>query len=200
MCCASSARKAEHYQLSIANLEKKINRLPQATMHFLYLLPLVAQVYHALAATPEQWRSRSIYQVVTDRFARTDGSTSAPCDAGLGKYCGGTWNGLMDKLDYIQGMGFDAVWWPSYPDRNVCCGGSLLTGKGLDLAHNLPRRRSDGRSTILPWILATGSLQNQPFLWHRIRSSSAIGCPSLTRHGMIMMHLSFCASKLILYS
>ena len=59
------------------------------------------------ALTPAQWRSQSIYQVVTDRFARTDGSTSASCD--LNRYCGGTWQGLIKKLDYIQNMGFSAV-------------------------------------------------------------------------------------------
>ena len=64
----------------------------------------------ASAATPSQWRSRSIYQVLTDRFARTDGSTTAPCPAGFAGYCGGTWAGLAQHLDYIQGMGFDAIW------------------------------------------------------------------------------------------
>lgn len=54
------------------------------------------------------WRSQSIYQVITDRFARTDGTTSA-C-GNLNDYCGGTWQGLINKLDYIQGMGFTAVW------------------------------------------------------------------------------------------
>jgi alpha-amylase len=78
-------------------------------MNFPFLLALLANLSYAIAATPEQWRSRSIYQVVTDRFARTDGSTSAACNPGLGMYCGGTWNGLIEKLDYIQGMGFDAV-------------------------------------------------------------------------------------------
>jgi alpha-amylase len=59
------------------------------------------------ALTSAQWRSQSIYQVITDRFARTDGSTSASCD--LNRYCGGTWQGLIKKLDYIQNMGFSAV-------------------------------------------------------------------------------------------
>lgn len=54
------------------------------------------------------WRSQSIYQVMTDRFARTDLSTSG-C-SNLGDYCGGTWRGLIKKLDYIQDMGFTAVW------------------------------------------------------------------------------------------
>ncbi|KAI5242421.1 alpha-amylase [Aureobasidium subglaciale] len=58
--------------------------------------------------TPAQWRSQSIYQVLTDRFARTDTSTSASCD--VNKYCGGTWQGIIKKLDYIQQMGFTAIW------------------------------------------------------------------------------------------
>lgn len=55
-------------------------------------------------------RKQSIYQVVTDRFARSDLSTSAPCDTSQQVYCGGSWHGLISKLDYIQGMGFTAVW------------------------------------------------------------------------------------------
>jgi alpha-amylase len=62
------------------------------------------------AADGPDWRSRTIYQIVTDRFARTDGSTTTSCDTGLGLYCGGTWAGIISKLDYIQNMGFDAVW------------------------------------------------------------------------------------------
>lgn len=56
------------------------------------------------------WRQQSIYQVVTDRFARTDGSTTASCDTAAQVYCGGTYKGITAKLDYIQGMGFTAVW------------------------------------------------------------------------------------------
>ena len=62
-----------------------------------------------LGATPAQWRSRSIYQVFTDRFARSDQSTSAPCDTNARLYCGGSWQGVIAKLDYIQSMGFTAV-------------------------------------------------------------------------------------------
>ena len=54
-----------------------------------------------------EWAARSIYQVMTDRFARSDGS-SDDCSA-IDKYCGGTWIGLINKLDYIQGMGFTAI-------------------------------------------------------------------------------------------
>lgn len=74
------------------------------------LLPLLA----ALGAAPlaqatdfSGWATQSIYQVMTDRFARTDNSTSHTCD--LLQYCGGTWQGIINKLDYIQGMGFTAI-------------------------------------------------------------------------------------------
>lgn len=69
------------------------------------LLSIALRAAHAL--TPAEWRSQSIYQVLTDRFALTDGSTGACSD--LNDYCGGTWQGIINKLDYIQNMGFTAV-------------------------------------------------------------------------------------------
>ena len=60
------------------------------------------------AASAEEWKSRTIYQVLTDRFARNDAAHSK-CD-NLGKYCGGGFIGLKNNLDYIKGMGFDAIW------------------------------------------------------------------------------------------
>jgi hypothetical protein len=67
------------------------------------------------------WKQRSIYQVVTDRFATTDHEDCGPSDHTPTDYCGGTWQGLITKLDYIQGMGFDAVWIsPVCPVNNLC--------------------------------------------------------------------------------
>ncbi|KAJ3805543.1 alpha-amylase [Lentinula aff. lateritia] len=62
-----------------------------------------------IAASAEDWTNRSIYQVVTDRFALGNGS-SPRCATSERKYCGGNWQGIISKLDYIQGMGFDAIW------------------------------------------------------------------------------------------
>ncbi|KAH8602699.1 glycoside hydrolase family 13 protein [Bisporella sp. PMI_857] len=62
------------------------------------------------ATSINDWRSRSIYQIITDRFARTDGSVTHPCNPKDKKYCGGTWQGIINQLDYIQGMGFTAIW------------------------------------------------------------------------------------------
>lgn len=56
----------------------------------------------------QEWKSKTIYQLLTDRFARTDGSNK-PCQ-NLGNYCGGTYRGLIEHLDYIQDLGFDAIW------------------------------------------------------------------------------------------
>jgi alpha-amylase len=73
------------------------------------LSALAAITSIAYALSPAEWRSQSVYQVLTDRFARTDGSTTAPCNTQDGLYCGGTWQGIINKLDYIQNMGFTAV-------------------------------------------------------------------------------------------
>lgn len=45
---------------------------------------------------------------MTDRFARNDGQ-NYDCQ-NLGNYCGGGYRGIINNLDYIQGMGFDAIW------------------------------------------------------------------------------------------
>ena len=60
------------------------------------------------AGTTNEWKSRTIYQVLTDRFARSDNSNGS-CD-NLSGYCGGTYRGIINHLDYIQNMGFDAIW------------------------------------------------------------------------------------------
>ncbi|KAG9248332.1 glycoside hydrolase superfamily [Calycina marina] len=61
-------------------------------------------------ATVNDWRAASIYQLITDRFGRADNSTTAPCNVTEQVYCGGTWQGVINHLDYIQGMGFTAIW------------------------------------------------------------------------------------------
>jgi alpha-amylase len=54
----------------------------------------------------KDWRSRRVYQIMTDRFASTNPGN---CD-NLGNYCGGNYRGLIQKLDYIKNLGFDAIW------------------------------------------------------------------------------------------
>ncbi|RDH36480.1 alpha-amylase [Aspergillus welwitschiae] len=64
----------------------------------------------ALGLSAAEWRTQSIYFLLTDRFGRTDNSTTATCDTGDQIYCGGSWQGIINHLDYIQGMGFTAIW------------------------------------------------------------------------------------------
>jgi alpha-amylase len=94
-------------------------------------LVLFVLISTAIALSPAEWRSQSIYQIVTDRFARTDNSTTANCDPRRGLYCGGTWQGIINKLDYIQGMGFTAVCptelLPSWADAEGLRYGFLLS-------------------------------------------------------------------------
>ncbi|GIO36391.1 putative cyclomaltodextrin glucanotransferase [Paenibacillus antibioticophila] len=67
-----------------------------------------------------------IYQIVTDRFA--DGDTSnnptggaySPGCTSLKLYCGGDWQGIIDKINdgYFAGMGVSALW-ISQPVENI---------------------------------------------------------------------------------
>jgi alpha-amylase len=58
----------------------------------------------------EQWRNRTIYRVLTDRFAIQEGKKVKKCYPTIGIHCGGTWRGIYEHLDYIQNMNFDAIW------------------------------------------------------------------------------------------
>ena len=79
---------------------------PNTLLFSAFLLAVLSS--GSLQGTTNDWKSRTIYQLLTDRFARGDGST-ASCQ-NLSNYCGGNYRGLINNLDYIQNMGFDAVW------------------------------------------------------------------------------------------
>ena len=87
----------------------KDSQYQQIDMQLTTALHFLAAVGAATALSPADWRAQSIYQLLTDRFARTDGSTTATCNTEDGVYCGGSWQGVIDKLDYIHDMGFTAV-------------------------------------------------------------------------------------------
>lgn len=90
-----------------------------------FLSTVLACVVLANCLTPAEWRRQSIYQVMTDRFARSDGSTTASCD--LDEYCGGTWIGLINQLDYIQQMGFTAVRTSFFFTKRSLLGSNVLS-------------------------------------------------------------------------
>lgn len=85
------------------------------------LLTSISLVQRIQSKTTDEWKQMSIYQIITDRFERTNGDPSqcANYETEM-KYCGGTWTGIKNKLDYIRGMGFDAIWispvWENLPN------------------------------------------------------------------------------------
>ncbi len=52
---------------------------------------------------------------MTDRFALEHGGDS-PC-GDITNYCGGTFRGVGAKLDYIQGLGANAIWISPIPKQ-----------------------------------------------------------------------------------
>ncbi len=76
----------------------------------LAFLPLICLPLLSLALDNAALRQRRVYQIVTDRFASPTNSSNAPCNVAAAPYCGGTYRGVISKLDYIKGMGFDTVW------------------------------------------------------------------------------------------
>ncbi|CAG8443564.1 12762_t:CDS:2 [Funneliformis caledonium] len=70
----------------------------------------------SLARTAAEWRTRTIYQLLTDRFAQTPGQENLQLCSNneneyeVRHYCGGTFLGIVNKLDYIKDLGFDAIW------------------------------------------------------------------------------------------
>jgi len=102
---------------------------------FFLILPLVfaskKKSKYTQHVNVDKWYGRTIYFLLVDRFALTDTDEAPQCGifnathysgADVSHWCGGTIKGVIRKLDYIQGMGFDAIWitpvvlqvpWPS---------------------------------------------------------------------------------------
>ncbi|KAJ3482123.1 hypothetical protein NLI96_g7190 [Meripilus lineatus] len=79
-------------------------------LSFLSLFFALSLLRSACAATAEEWRGRSIYQIITDRYALPSGADTNACNPGDQTWCGGTWNTIRENLDYIQNAGFTAIW------------------------------------------------------------------------------------------
>jgi glycosidase len=57
------------------------------------------------------WRDQVIYQVMVDRFANGDPNNDFGVEPGaLARHHGGDWQGLIDRLDYIEDLGATALW------------------------------------------------------------------------------------------
>lgn len=57
------------------------------------------------------WRDQIIYQVMIDRFENGDRSNDLNVEPDVpARYHGGDWQGLIDRLDYIEELGVTALW------------------------------------------------------------------------------------------
>ena len=83
---------------------------------------------HQYFPSPQDWRDVNIYQLFTDRFADGDSANNTTSAMGINRsswfvnnsgrsfphnrnfHHGGDWKGLKDNLDYLTGMGVNAVW------------------------------------------------------------------------------------------
>ncbi|XP_070537549.1 uncharacterized protein [Ptychodera flava] len=99
--------------LSVCHLVRRSTSHSSSVLHVLSMrIPLVillAAVWVTLGKSPEEWKSRVIYQILTDRFAHADQSPDTECKE-LYEYCGGTFKGIQNNLDYISGLGVNAIW------------------------------------------------------------------------------------------
>ena len=75
----------------------------------IYVLLILISIIICAKHTKEEWKYRTIYQLLTDRFAKSFESNETKC-SDCNQYCGGTFVGIKKHLDYIKGMGFDAIW------------------------------------------------------------------------------------------
>ena len=59
----------------------------------------------------DDWRDEVIYQILVDRFEDGDPNNNWGVDRNrAGSYHGGDWQGIIDRLDYLQELGVTALW------------------------------------------------------------------------------------------
>jgi alpha-amylase len=74
-------------------------------------VPLAEGAVSAEKQRKKEWQKESIYFVLTDRFNDADKTNNQGVDkTSLKRYHGGDLQGVIDKLDYIKGLGMTAVW------------------------------------------------------------------------------------------
>jgi alpha-amylase len=57
------------------------------------------------------WRDQVIYQIVVDRFENGDPNNDIDVRPSVpGRYHGGDWQGIIDRLDYLEALGVTALW------------------------------------------------------------------------------------------
>lgn len=65
----------------------------------------------SLATHVKDWRDEVIYQLIVDRFYNGDINNDFNVDTrSMSRYHGGDWQGIIDKLDYLQELGVTTLW------------------------------------------------------------------------------------------
>jgi len=70
---------------------------------------------HTYYPSPDDWRKIPVYQFITDRFCDGEPGNNELAYAGydlrdVGARHGGDFLGVRDRLDYIRGLGYKAIW------------------------------------------------------------------------------------------
>ncbi len=64
-----------------------------------------------ITSNVEDWRDEIIYQLITDRFNNGDINNDYNVDlSSMAQYHGGDWQGIIDRLDYLEELGITAIW------------------------------------------------------------------------------------------
>ncbi len=76
------------------------------------------------------WRDQVIYQILVDRFSNGDVNNDINVAVSIpGRYHGGDWQGVIDRLDYLQELGVTALWIsPTYKNVESDAGFSSYHG------------------------------------------------------------------------
>ena len=97
----------------------KMKKLRRYLFCFLSILLLSVTLLPANAFAATSLRGESIYQIMVDRFYDGDSGNNAAGEAfrytensqdDFRYMHGGDWQGIIDKIPYIKGMGYTAIW------------------------------------------------------------------------------------------
>ena len=100
------------------------------------------EVVHPFPSPPD-WRDVWFYQIMVDRFNNPDRPPAGPWNGhNAERFQGGTFEGIRQKLDYLQGMGVRALWLS--PVQKNCQYRNTYHGYGIqDFVSIDPRWSSD---------------------------------------------------------
>jgi glycosidase len=98
------ARANEKYPKSLADAPLAVQHNPTTGK------PMVPGTGASYTPSPKDWRDQTIYFAFVDRFARGQRSKTHGNPADGTSWHGGNIKGVIEKLDYIKGMGTKTIW------------------------------------------------------------------------------------------